>query len=444
MKLLFFIIISVESATKPSSFLEHNKDKSLKTWIDWKNSGGRYDTSFSELPNTFSPETENYSEGLFMKGIWGLPCAVVSALLVVGLLLGRNYFGVLGGRPLTPEELTKQVKWTPGVLLVASWVLFMAGGITLLLASDYMTDYIEEASETTEEHTHITHRVLKEMKKELIGLNIEFGADPKFEVGVNWLEGPIKEADSMQSASKHMKEDLRSIDKPRVKCTLFLFCGVFMLYIVGFLAYEQRTEKLMYSVGVFLGINTVVIFLVGVLYSMELVGAVDFSEKVVNCFEERPGQGLGYYYWQFSEPSLESFSQLEASLARNVEYLYERIGDLTSVEVSSYSELKAVLPLIPDEQRTWNWIETLEILINAVKNTKTISSGNQFKSYCTQQEEVCLEFINSEVLAFVGLCILLVSFSLGFIGGLLAPRVLEKLKLEEQKLLITRQNLYGM
>jgi len=217
-----------------------------------------------------------------------------------------------------------------------------------------------------------------------------------------------------------------------------------MLYIVGFLAYEQRTEKLMYSVGVFLGINTVVIFLVGVLYSMELVGAVDFSEKVVNCFEERPGQGLGYYYWQFSEPSLESFSQLEASLARNVEYLYERIGDLTSVEVSSYSELKAVLPLIPDEQRTWNWIETLEILNNAVKNTKTISSGNQFKSYCTQQEEVCLEFINSEVLAFVGLCILLVSFSLGFIGGLLAPRVLEKLKLEEQKLLITRQNLYGM
>lgn len=326
------ILISLSESDDSAyeSTLSPSEREPYESIIELKRS---FSSTMSYIPQSFSPENEEYWKGLNYLLIVFVIIAIFPTLFIIFYLLMRFVFKKCTGPKKISQvnKLYRNLTWLIMILsTIVTAILFaivlgksVAVGKNISIAFDFAVDSISK-SDTAYSNINNAVEVFRNYNKSNILPDTNFMA--KFK-------------DNIENYIKNTKERTQQIlddDSARTKITAFVFTGYYFLILLAFLFFFLKSEKLECLISVFLffavpsilvleGYNAKFFFYYGDLCD-SVNGALYKNEYPV------AGQSLGYYYNCFP-------IETKASLY-NIRYrLYQIYYDTTKID--NYDELDA-------------------------------------------------------------------------------------------------------
>ncbi|CAG9316806.1 unnamed protein product [Blepharisma stoltei] len=453
-------IFAIQNQLSPS-FLEKEtselspSSQNLDSWISWKDQNSRFDAKFQPLPNVFTPESPNYSEGLIMQAWWAFLSSFIMLTALIVTIIFRLKLGYCGGKQLKNEQFTKQLKWTPGTLSFISYLLFLIGGVTLLFASGQISNQANSAVKITNAHSEATYSTLSQIKEELIEIsNQSHEEDSSFaDIHYNLLEKSIEEAEKMQDKADNFEDDVNSLDKTRLIASFIIFCVGFVLYLIGFVAFVIKEETVALGFGISLWVMAVLTTLTYVPYIMELTGSIDYCESISECLDDSyiplGNSGLSYYYSDLSNESKHDLTKIQAEISLSIDadlkLINSRLFNLYQINpITNSDSLRSMHELLNNDAKILQLWKILKVLENAMDDLVFFNRNYHVLNFCKDvNTKTCNDIMQNTRVGVIALSILVIAFILGAWGGFLAPRVVNRWRREEDENALAKHNLYG-
>ena len=325
------ILISLSDLEDSSyeSTLSPSEREVYESIIELKRS---FSSTMSYIPQSFSPENEEYWKGLNYLLIVFVIIAIFPTLFIIFYLLMRFVFKKCTGPKKISQvnKLYRNLTWLIMILsTIVTAILFaivlgksVAVGRNISIAFDFAVDSISK-SDTAYSNINNAVEVFRKYNDSILP-NINF---------------MTKFKDNIENYIKNTKERTQQIlddDSARTKITAFVFTGYYFLILLAFLFFFLKSEKLECIISVFLffaipsilvleGYNAKFFFYYGDLCD-SVHGALYKNEYPV------ADQSLGYYYNCFP---IETKSSLY-----NIRYRLYQIYDDIVLKEENYTNLE--------------------------------------------------------------------------------------------------------
>ena len=308
------ILISLSESDDSAyeSTLSPSEREPYESIIELKRS---FSSTMSYIPQSFSPENEEYWKGLNYLLIVFVIIAIFPTLFIIFYLLMRFVFKKCTGPKKISQvnKLYRNLTWLIMILsTIVTAILFaivlgksVAVGKNISIAFDFAVDSISK-SDTAYSNINNAVEVFRNYNKSNILPDTNFMA--KFK-------------DNIENYIKNTKERTQQIlddDSARTKITAFVFTGYYFLILLAFLFFFLKSEKLECLISVFLffavpsilvleGYNAKFFFYYGDLCD-SVNGALYKNEYPV------ADQALGYYYNCFNTETKASIYNIRYKL----------------------------------------------------------------------------------------------------------------------------------
>jgi hypothetical protein len=414
-----------------------NINTTLLEIISEKNKKPRFNFNLEQIPSRFTPEDPDYFSGLLMESWFAVFLTILSFISLAVVVYLRMRYGYFGGKKLKNSEFTQFVRWTPGFLLTLSFLLFFLSGASLLIESQKISESSERLFSISQDFSLKTSESFQFINDYLINFNMVHSTDG-LQFNTNTLKLPKKELKIMEKSFNYFQDDLERVNNRRVIVTLVVFCFGFIIFFIGILSFLVKIESLGYILAVSLGILMALDFLVLVPYMTQRVLYLDFCEQVVECDVENSipvaGQELGYYFFDFSQESKKTFKQAQNEI--------QDLAEATQKYLSHYEDQGSSKKNTADLEESL-WLNSLVILQGSQKKLEKLGNGFFIKKLCKDiDSQICSQGFGSFLVAEFIVIVLAISFGIGFFAGLLAPRVIERWRFEEDQTVLSKHNMY--